>query len=179
MTLLTTSPAEISVNVGLDADTLKMMLQSIRDFVTHAMSDERQLELDGRSIVERALVCPPRSKIGAITPEQRRQIIAGSLVAGVYEQAVDRESAYELLQARASQPAAAAPARPAAPAGGTPEAARPWYDIPGVTTRSGRSDSLVETVAKTAVRTVGVAVGRQIVRGLMGSILGGTTTRRR
>ncbi|AXC10948.1 ATPase component BioM of energizing module of biotin ECF transporter [Acidisarcina polymorpha] len=132
------------------------------------------------NIVERALVCPPRSKIGAITAEERQQIIASSLVAGVYEKVVDRESAYEMLQARASQ----APAVVAVPADGqapssSPASARPWYDIPGVTTRSGRGDSLVETVAKTAVRTVGVAVGRQIVRGLMGSLLGGTTTKRR
>jgi hypothetical protein len=131
------------------------------------------------NIVERAQVCPPRSQIGAITPEQRKQIIASSLVAGVYEQAVDRESAYELLQARAGQAAAATP--PASPAGQAPAQAaeRPWYDIPGVTTRVGRSNSLVETVAKTAVRTVGVAVGRQLVRGLMGSLMGGTTTKRR
>src|SRR5271156_789021 len=51
-------------------------------------------------MVERALVCPPRSQIGPITPEQRQQIMRESLVAGVYEKAVDRESAYELLKAR-------------------------------------------------------------------------------
>jgi len=133
------------------------------------------------NIVERALICPPRSKIGAITPEERKQIIAGSLVAGVYEQAIDRESAYEMLQARAGQAQAAV--GPTGPTGGqstaAPAEARPWYDIPGITTRSGRSDSLVETVAKTAVRTVGVTVGRQLVRGLMGSLLGGSTTKRR
>jgi len=129
------------------------------------------------NIVERALVCPPRSQIGAISADERQQIIAASLVAGVYEQAVDRESAYELLQARSAPAATAAPAPAGAAA--TPAATRPWYDIPGVTTRSGRSDSLVETMAKTAVRTVGVTVGRQIVRGLMGSLLGGSTTKRR
>ena len=101
------------------------------------------------NIVERALVCPPHSQIGAITPEQRKQIIASSLVAGVYEQAVDRESAYELLQARAGQTAAATPA-PAPPSGQRLHriAERPWYDIPGINTRVGRSDTLVETVAK-------------------------------
>ena len=57
-------------------------------------------------IVERALVCPPRSQIGPITPEQRRQIIHNSLVAGVYEKVVDRESAYEWLRDRAAQPVA-------------------------------------------------------------------------
>jgi uncharacterized protein len=132
------------------------------------------------NIVERALVCPPRSKIGAITPEERKQIIASSLVAGVYEEVVDRESAYEMLQARAAQPATPAPAAGGQATPGIPAAAdRPWYDIPGVTTRSGRSDSLVETMAKTAVRTMGTTVGRQIVRGIMGSLLGGTTTKGR
>ena len=51
-------------------------------------------------IVERALVCPPRSQIGPITAEQRQQIIRDSVVAGVYEKVVDRESAYERLQSR-------------------------------------------------------------------------------
>ena len=54
-------------------------------------------------MVERALIWPPRSQIGPITPEQRQQIMRDSLVAGVYENVVDRESAYELLKARASQ----------------------------------------------------------------------------
>jgi DNA helicase HerA-like ATPase len=138
------------------------------------------------NIVERALVCPPRSQIGAITPEQRKQIIASSLVAGVYEQAVDRESAYELLQARAGQQAAQTATQQAGPSpASSPQAAQPasqpWYSVlTAPTGKTGRGDSIAETVAKTAVRTVGVAVGRQIVRGLMGSLLGGgTTTRRR
>ena len=54
-------------------------------------------------IVERALVCPPHSQIGPITPEQRQQIMAGSVVAGVYDKVVDRESAYERLKGRAEQ----------------------------------------------------------------------------
>ena len=81
------------------------------------------------NVVERALVCPPRSQIGAITPEQRKQIIASSLVAGVYEQAVDRESAYELLQARAGQAAAATPA----PAPSPTQAPAPPRSVPGTT----------------------------------------------
>jgi DNA helicase HerA-like ATPase len=131
------------------------------------------------NVVERALVCPPHSQIGPITPEQRKQIIATSLVAGVYENVVDRESAYEMLQARAGTPAAPAQAGSQPAASAPAVTAKPWYDIPGITTKSGRGDTLVETVAKTAVRTVGVAVGRQLVRGLMGSLLGGSTTKRR
>jgi DNA helicase HerA-like ATPase len=67
--------------------------------------------------VERALVCPPRSQIGPITPEQRQQIIRSSVVAGVYEQAVDRESAYEILKGRAAQLSAAAHPFASSPAG--------------------------------------------------------------
>ena len=55
-------------------------------------------------IVERALICPPHSQIGPITPEQRKQLMQTSVVAGVYENAVDRESAYEILKSRAGQP---------------------------------------------------------------------------
>src|SRR6202000_1316705 len=52
-------------------------------------------------IVERAFILPPHSQIGPITPEQRKQLMANSLVAGTYEQTVDRESAYELFEDRA------------------------------------------------------------------------------
>src|SRR4030095_6634065 len=62
--------------------------------------------------VERALICPPHSQIGPITPDQRRQLISSSLVAGVYEKAVDRESAYDRLRGRAAQQSATAQAAP-------------------------------------------------------------------
>src|SRR5215475_3228897 len=58
-------------------------------------------------VVERALVCPPHSQIGTITPQQRQQLIQNSVVAGVYEKTVDRESAYERLRGRGDQPVAA------------------------------------------------------------------------
>src|SRR5271167_2579330 len=67
-------------------------------------------------IVERALVCPPHSQIGPITPDERRQLIQSSVVAGVYENAVDRESAYERLKGRADKPAAEGSAQ-----------SQPWY----------------------------------------------------
>ena len=59
-------------------------------------------------IVDRAKIVPPRSQVGAITPEQRKQIIQSSNIAGHYEKAVDRESAYEKLQARAGAKAESA-----------------------------------------------------------------------
>src|SRR5437660_3194955 len=63
-------------------------------------------------VVERAKVIPPRSQVGAITPEQRKQIIDSSVLFGHYENAVDRESAYEKLQARAGEKVQTAGAPP-------------------------------------------------------------------
>ena len=82
-------------------------------------------------VVERALVCPPRSQIGPITPDQRQQLMKTSIVAGVYENAVDRESAYELLKARAGQAASDGATGTSAPnTAGAPS--QPWYtNLPG------------------------------------------------
>jgi DNA helicase HerA-like ATPase len=126
------------------------------------------LDEKGRpNVVVRAYVLPPASRIGAITPEERKAVIAASPVKGVYEQTIDRESAYEKLKARAGVSAAGAPT-----AGGTV-----WDSVKGslggLISGSGRKDSLVEAVAKSAARTVGSTVGREIVRGVLGSLLGG------
>ena len=126
-------------------------------------------------IVQRALVCPPHSQIGPITPEQRKQLIQNSVVAGVYETPVDRESAFEILKSRAGHPLPAAPGGSASTPGAP--ASPPWYEnIPGLSGSSGggrRGDSIVEAMAKSAARAVGSSVGRQIVRGVLGSLLGG------
>jgi hypothetical protein len=130
------------------------------------------LDEKGRpNVVERAYVLPPASRIGPISAEERSAVVAGSLVAGVYEKTVDRESAYERLKGRAEQAAGAAPGAPA-PAGGG------WVDslkgsLGGLMTGSGRKDSLVESMAKSAARTIGSSVGKEIVRGVLGSLLGG------
>jgi DNA helicase HerA-like ATPase len=128
-------------------------------------------------IVDRALVCPPRSQIGPITPEQRQQLIRASVVAGVYENAVDRESAYERLQSRATQVVSSQPSAPGAPA---PKPTGWLGELTSLATGpSGgrRGDTLVEAMAKSAARTVGSSLGRQIVRGVLGSLLGGSSRR--
>ncbi|GAA0739961.1 DUF853 domain-containing protein [Ideonella azotifigens] len=160
------------------------------------------LDAKGRPCVtERVFVLPPGGQIGPITPAQRQALREGSLVAGVYETALDRESAYEKLRGGAE--ASPAPgARPTAtnmpaPTAGQPapgqapaEAQGPgWMDgmkeglsdlLFGSTgPRGGRHDGLAQTVAKSAVRTIGSSVGREIVRGVLGSILGGATASRR
>jgi uncharacterized protein len=121
-------------------------------------------------IVERALICPPHGQIGPITPEQRRKLMESSLVAGVYENAVDRESAFEILKARAGQPLPAA-GQGTTPAGQQPP---PWYaNLPGISGGGRRGDNVVEAMTKSAARAIGSSLGRQIVRGVLGSLLGG------
>ena len=137
------------------------------------------LDAKGRpTVTERVYVLPPGSQIGPITPEQRKALLQNSLVAGVYEKTVDRESAYEKLQARA---AASAPAAGAAPGGGAVGQTESGGIMGGLkdvlfgTTgpRGGVHDGLAQSMAKSAVRTMGSAVGREIIRGVLGSIFGG------
>ena len=146
-------------------------------------------------IVERAFICPPHSQIGAIKPELRRQLIQTSIVFGTYEKVVDRESAYERLKGVHAQPPPAL-GQPPAPQGQPPAA--PQADSGGgffgrlfgsgssapVPMSTGRSravrepESLAAAMAKSAVRSMGSTVGREIIRGVMGSIFGGGGRRR-
>ena len=97
---------------------------------------------------------------------------AQSPVKGVYDKTVDRESAYEKLAGpRAAASAGAAAARSAGAGGGIMDSMK--GSLGGLMTGSGRKDSLVEAMAKSAVRTMGSTVGREIVRGVLGSLLGG------
>jgi len=127
-------------------------------------------------VVERAIVLPPHSQIGPITPEQRKQLMMNSVVAGVYENAVDRESAYEVLKSRAgvgAAPTAGTPGSAQAPGPASP----PWWEnIPGMSGggRGRRGDTMMDAMAKSAARAIGSSVGRQIVRGVLGSLLGGS-----
>ena len=129
------------------------------------------LDEKGRpTVTERALIMPPHGQIGPIDEATRRQIIQSSLVAGVYEKAVDRESAYEILKARAAQLAeAAAQQAPAKDSGGG------WGDVLGGVLGGGSSkrQGVGEALAKSAARAIGSEVGRRIIRGVLGSILGG------
>lgn len=142
------------------------------------------LDAKGRpSVTERVFVLPPGSQIGPITPEQRKALIAGSLVAGTYEKTVDRESAYEKIKGRASAPAPAGGGLPGGPAPGP--AGAPAAEGGGMMDglkdvlfgstgpRGGRRPGLAEAAAASAVRSIGSAVGREIVRGVLGSLLGG------
>jgi len=125
-------------------------------------------------VVERAAVCPPQGHVGAISAEERAAIIAGSALRGHYEEVVDRESAYEKLKGRAAASGTVAPA-PAgagasAPSGGGSSVLR---DVLFGTTgpRGGHHEGMLDVVAKSAARAAGSQLGRQILRGMFGSIL--------
>lgn len=115
--------------------------------------------------VERVFICPPESRIGPATDVERAAVMQQSLVKGVYEQIVDRESAYEILKKRtADQAAETAPAEE--------EKGFDWGGILGGGKRSSRSDTVIESAAKSAARAIGSQLGRSIIRGVLGSILG-------
>jgi len=118
------------------------------------------LDAKGRPCeTERAYVLPPGSQLGPITPAQRLALRQNSLVAGVYEKVLDRESAYELLRQHAQTAATGAVV------GAANRAA------PGAAAR--QSPGLLQTVAQTALRAAASSVGRQLVRGVLGGLLGG------
>ena len=134
------------------------------------------LDEKGRpGITQRVFVVPPGSQIGPITPQQRQALMAHSLVAGNYDKTIDRESAYEMLQQRASPVAGGKPA-----AAGKDAAAADDGMLGGMGTmvkealfgrtgpRGGQYDGLVQSMAKSAVRSA----GREIIRGVLGGILG-------
>ena len=138
------------------------------------------------SVTERVFVLPPGSQIGPISPEQRKALIDGSLVAGVYEKMADRESAYEALKGRAAASASATggPAsapRGTVPGGSTPATADDGGMLGGLKDvlfgstgpRGGKREGLAESAARSAMRSIGSTVGREIIRGVLGGILGG------
>jgi len=113
------------------------------------------------TVVERAFVLPPRSRLTPLSPEERAQVIGESVLKGHYERVVDRESAYEKLKEKAAAQGAAegaggGVARQGGQAGGKPSQA-------GV---------LIGAMVKSAAHAVGSQLGRQIIRGVLGSILG-------
>ena len=148
------------------------------------------LDAKGRpSETEQVYVLLPGSQLGPVTPAQRQALLANSLVAGVYEQTLDRESAYERLKGAAAAESSADQGGDMAPANAPAGAAGPAGAQPSVTDqvlsglgealfgstgpRGGQRQGLAQVMVKSAVRNIGSAVGREIVRGVMGSILGG------
>ncbi len=144
------------------------------------------LDAKGRPTeTERVFVMPPASQLGPITPEQRQVLLQSSLVAGIYEQALDRESAFEKIKGQsASTPNSASnPTRTGEQSQGAEKESGGFMagmsDILFGSSgpRGGQRDGVAQLVVKSAVRTVGSAIGREIVRGVLGGLLGGSRRR--
>jgi len=126
--------------------------------------------------VQQILVSTPTCRIGAITDDERTQVKSRSPVSGKYDTTVNRDSAAEMLARRASEKAAEAPpvATPAGKAGAPAQAGNDWGGmIRDAMLGTGRRQGMIETMAKSVVRTAGSKVGQQIVRGILGGIFGG------
>jgi DNA helicase HerA-like ATPase len=152
------------------------------------------LDEQGRpTVVERGFVLPPASRIGPLTAAERTAAIAASPIAGHYEKVLDRESAYEKLQGVATQ-AAGSNATQGVPEGmhraGAGGTMAPAPDSSGGGFLGGLGDALggmlggggsaprgrqtvVEAAVSSTVRAIGSSLGREIVRGVLGSIMGG------
>jgi uncharacterized protein len=152
-----------------NVDTVKTITELGVGEVLISCLDEKGIP----TMVDRAFVVPPFSQLGPITPDQRTALINNSLVAGVYEQEIDRESAYEILSAKAQDAAAEEAAAEQAKA----EAKAQKEAEKAERAAARQPDSMMESIMKSAARSASSSVGRQIgnsiVRGVLGSIFGG------
>jgi DNA helicase HerA-like ATPase len=151
------------------------------------------LDEKGRpNIVERAFVVPPGTRIGPVNDAERKALVAGSVVAGIYDETVDRESAYERLRGRAgggtvpgktgAGPATGTAGDASAAGAGESAQGGGWADMLGGLLGGGgkgRSDSVLEAAAKSAARSMATTAGRELVRGVLGTLLGASSTKRR
>jgi len=138
------------------------------------------------SMVERTLVRPPQSRLGPLSPEERQAVLAASPFGVKYDKAIDRESAFEILTAKAQKAATEAAAAETAETAEKSEVkaklefnrARRFEPIkpdrpaeaPRKQSSSSRSDSIAEVFGKSLARQLGSKAGQQIVRGVLGSL---------
>jgi DNA helicase HerA-like ATPase len=117
------------------------------------------------TVVQKTTVRPPDSRIGPLTPDERRQATSASPVRGLYDQAQDRESAFERLKARAQSKVEEVEAPPR-----RSERAQ----------ASGGSDvgRMAGAFATSMLRSIGTQVGREIIRGVLGGLAGSSRRRR-
>jgi DNA helicase HerA-like ATPase len=170
-----TAATTLRANPGLDTE--KAITELAVGEALVSFLDEK-----GRpSVVERAWILAPGTRIGPATPDERKAVISRSPVFGHYEQTQDRESAYEKLrasaEARMAQPPAAG--QPATPGNGSVMDVLGDVLLGSTGPRGGRREGMLEAAAKSAARSVGSSLGREIMRGVLGGLLGGGTTRRR
>jgi len=133
------------------------------------------------SVVERSLIRPPESRLGPAKPAERKAVIADSPLLGRYEEGVDRKSAYEILQQRSDQAAAEADRAEQEAKRANQQKTRSRGSAATRARKAGtsrrrssrRRQSMGEAVTKSVLRSIGSTVGREIVRGLLGSLFRG------
>lgn len=119
--------------------------------------------------VERILICPPQSRIGPASDSERATLMSRSPVAERYNETVDRESAYEMLKERSAEASRAAVAAKAE----EEQEKEVWRQSRSKTRKGSNRQGIGEAMMKSAARSIGSAVGRRLVRGILGSLLGG------
>ncbi|MDE3736964.1 DUF853 family protein [Pseudomonas resinovorans] len=120
------------------------------------------------AMVQRVAIAPPQSRIGPLNDSERAVLVRGSPQAGRYDKPIDRESAYEMLTARAAQ----------SPEVESDKGSKTQASQPGMGDLAGELlGTFASQAMKTAVRQAANQLGRQLVRGLMGSLLGGSKRR--
>ena len=122
------------------------------------------------TVVQKTLIRPPNSRMGPATPPERAGVMSQSPVRGLYDTAQDRESAYEVLQKRMAEAQAEAEEAKA-------DDAPPERRVPAA--RASSRQGMGETFAKSMIRTIGGAIGRELIRGVMGSLTGASRGGRR
>ncbi len=111
------------------------------------------------TVVERAYICPPHSRLTPLGPQERQEVIGKSVIYGHYEKVIDRESAYEKLKAKAEQTAK--------------EEEEAQAEKQAAPKERSQGTDLFSAMAKSAAHAIGSQVGRQIIRGVLGSFFGG------
>ena len=124
------------------------------------------------TVVQKTMIRPPNSRMGPALQAERVALMGQSPVRGLYDTALDRESAFEVLK-KARTVAAAAEAEPEEPEADDKPAAR------APATRAANRQGMGETFAKSMLRTIGSQVGRELIRGVLGGLLGASRTTRR
>jgi DNA helicase HerA-like ATPase len=127
------------------------------------------------TVTQRALIAPPCSRLGPITPDERKQIIENSVIRGVYEKCIDRESAYELLTKRVD--ASEQPSPEAKDTGEAQRSSRSVFSAVITGSEGGKASRTrqtpLEAMVVSTARSIGNQLGRSILRGIFGSLSGG------
>jgi len=127
------------------------------------------------TVVQKTLIRPPVSRLGPLSPAERGAVMGSSPVRGIYDQVVDRQSAYEMLQRKAEPE----PEAPQPKAHGGPWAGDDASGQPAPRARASNRQSMGEAFAKSMLRTIGSQVGRELIRGVLGGLVGSSRPTRR